>query len=95
MVNEDTLTLDLIMAIISSFSSLNLSIKPTSEAPQVASPQTNNIKYCCHFCTAGLGLWCLTPLSTIFQLYHGGQFYFALHIVKIMMLLKILNAFLD
>jgi hypothetical protein len=36
--NEDTLTLDLIMAIISSFSSLNLSIKPTSEAPQVASP---------------------------------------------------------
>jgi hypothetical protein len=27
------------------------------------------------FLNIEVGLWCLTPLSTIFQLYPGGQFY--------------------
>jgi hypothetical protein len=33
------------------------------------------IRYGKHFMYILAGLWCLTPLSIIFQLYRGGQFY--------------------
>jgi hypothetical protein len=35
-------------------------------------PPPNNLM---KFVFLGLGLWCLTPLSTIFKLYRGDQLY--------------------
>jgi hypothetical protein len=33
------------------------------------------LKLSCEICK--VGLWCLTPIATTFQLYHGGQFHWS------------------
>ena len=38
-------------------------------------PIARKIRLCCSYGWFMFGLWCLTPLLTIFQLYHGCQLY--------------------
>jgi hypothetical protein len=47
----------------------------TSKFINISNLETFGTGYQCRFAWFGLALRCLTPLSKIFQLYRGGQFY--------------------
>ena len=53
----------------------NKEIHPIVEQYYSFCTQWSTKQKCYNYFIMGLGLWCLTPLLIIFQLYRGGQFY--------------------